>query len=459
MSRFIEVVWGKSDALFNRYRFQMVHADGWIMLSAQSSVHQPCSVSLGAGTYAPPGAAEAYLRPSTERSVRHTEALQPRMVGASANNRSVLRACTILHCFEQERATLGLAEIATLTKLSKATIYRILATLVDGGLIERRGKNVYAPVARLGHKKIYRVGYASHSDESLFSRMISESICSSAYEAGIELITLSNRSSPTIAIRNAERFAEERVDLVIEFQANHESALAVSNRLGDAGIPIIAIEVPHPGALFYGPNNYRAGLLAGYALAQACATRWQSTFDEVLLLHLPIAGPLVASRVKGIIAGLRERLPGFSDKQISFVDGRGRFENSLEVARKHLRRSRSRKILIGAINDASCMGALMAFEEAGRVGECLAVGHNGTLAARRELRRPGSSLIGSVGYFPEQYGDSVIRLALDKLQGRQVPPATFIKHHLLSPENVDHFYPNDSMLPNGESDSLLYSCR
>ena len=429
------------------------------MLSVQSSTEQSSSVAPGARGFAVPTASDEYLRRSAERSVRQRPTRLRNSDATSTSNRSVLRACTILHCFQQGQTTLGLAEIATETKLSKATVYRILTTLVEGGMIEQRGKNIYAPAARLRHKKIYRLGYASHSDESLFSRMISESICSSAYEAGVELITLSNRSSPTVAVRNANRFVQEGVDLVIEFQTNHESASAVSDRLTYAGIPMIAIEVPHPGALFYGPNNYRAGLLAGHALSQACTSRWGGGFDELLLLDLPIAGPLVGSRLKGIVAGLRERLPSFSDRQITLVDGRGRFENSLEVTRKHLRRIRSRKILIGAINDPSCMGALTAFEEAGRVGECLAVGHNGTLAARRELRRPGSSLIGSVGYFPEQYGDSVIRLALDKLQGREVPWTTFVKHHLLSPENVDHFYPNDGALRNGETDSLLYSCR
>lgn len=429
------------------------------MLGVQSSTSQSSNIAPAVGSYAIPVASDRYLRRSAERIDRQAAAGRRTSEGTSTSNRSVLRACTILHCFQREQATLGLAEIAAETKLNKATVYRMLTTLVDGGLIERRGKNIYAPAARLRHKKTYRLGYASHSDESLFSRMISESICSSAYEAGIELINFSNRSSPTVAIRNAERFVQERVDLVIEFQTSHEGAAAVSDRLTYAGIPMIAIEVPHPGALFYGPNNYRAGLLAGYALAQACTSRWQANFDELLLLALPLAGPLVGSRLTGIIAGLRERLPNFSDNQIRILDGRARFENSLEVVRKHLRRTPTRRILIGAINDPSCMGALTAFEEAGRIGECMAVAHNGTLTTRRELRRPGSSLIGSVGYFPEQYGESVIRLALDKLQGRQVPPATFIKHHFLNPENVDHFYPNDAVLRNGETDSLLYSCR
>jgi ribose transport system substrate-binding protein len=39
-----------------------------------------------------------------------------------------------------------------------------------------------------------------------------------------------------------------------------------------------------------------------------------------------------------------------------------------------------------------------------------------------------------------------VKLALDILNHRPVPPAVFAKHHLITPENVDHFYPNDGLM-------------
>jgi hypothetical protein len=54
--------------------------------------------------------------------------------------------------------------------------------------------------------------------------------------------------------------------------------------------------------------------------------------------------------------------------------------------------------------------------------------------------------INSVGYFPERYGKDLVRVAVDLLNRRAVPPAVFIKHHLITPETVDHFYPNDSLM-------------
>jgi hypothetical protein len=37
-------------------------------------------------------------------------------------------------------------------------------------------------------------------------------------------------------------------------------------------------------------------------------------------------------------------------------------------------------------------------------------------------------------------------LALDILAHKPVSPAVFTNHQIITPENVDHFYPNDSLL-------------
>jgi ribose transport system substrate-binding protein len=51
-----------------------------------------------------------------------------------------------------------------------------------------------------------------------------------------------------------------------------------------------------------------------------------------------------------------------------------------------------------------------------------------------------------VAYFPEKYGQALLRITLDLLKGKKLPPAIFIKHSLITPENVDRFYPNDGLM-------------
>jgi ribose transport system substrate-binding protein len=99
---------------------------------------------------------------------------------------------------------------------------------------------------------------------------------------------------------------------------------------------------------------------------------------------------------------------------------------------------------VGAVNDVAALAALAAFEEAGASKLCAVMGQNGIREARRELRRPGTRLVGTVAYFPERYGDDLIPLALTILQGKPVPPAVFVKHQLLTPKNVSLVYAHDS---------------
>src|SRR5206468_12993322 len=69
------------------------------------------------------------------------------------------------------------------------------------------------------------------------------------------------------------------------------------------------------------------------------------------------------------------------------------------------------------------------------------MGQKAIRAAREELRRPGTRLIGSVAYFPERYGEELISLALAILQKKPVPSSVFVKHELITPKNVGLVYP------------------
>jgi ribose transport system substrate-binding protein len=103
-------------------------------------------------------------------------------------------------------------------------------------------------------------------------------------------------------------------------------------------------------------------------------------------------------------------------------------------------------VLAAAANDPSALGVARAFQEAGRASTCAIVGQNAEPDARAEMREPHTPLIASVAYFPEKYGDGLIRLALDILARKPVPPAVFVRHQIVTRENVDHLYPNDSLL-------------
>jgi ribose transport system substrate-binding protein len=330
------------------------------------------------------------------------------------------------------------------TGLPKTTTFRLLRTLIHGGLIERAGAGIYrnsfGPIAA----QQFRVGFATQGNTE-FAREVNRGLEVVAAREHVRLITLNNRYSAREAMRNAELLIRDRVDLVLEFQTYDRVAPAIAAKFLAAKTPVIAIEVPHPGATYFGADNYKAGLIGGKALGRWARENWGGHVDQLVLMGLPIAGSLLELRLSGMVDGLRSELPQIVNTPLIRLDGRGSFDQVLDELRKYLRRRRPRRTLVCAVNDICALASLRAFEEAGALEQCAVMGQNALRMARDELRRPGTRLIGSVAYFPERYGEELIPLAINILSKKPTPPAVFVKHQLLTPRNVNLIYPLDTV--------------
>jgi ribose transport system substrate-binding protein len=308
------------------------------------------------------------------------------------------------------------------------------------------GTNQYRILFPLGGHRRFRIGFAGEEQSSSFSHQVFDGLVRACQKAQMELIMVDNRLNPKVGIRNAEHLIREQVDLAVEFQINESAAPVVASKFQNAGIPLIAVDFPHPGATYFGADNHLAGALGGRCLGHYAMQRWQGSVDQILLLGIVHAGALVRTRVDGILDGIKEVFAAAEKCRVIRLDGKGEFRAAMECVRKHLCDSTARHVLVGAANDPSALGALRAFQECGRSANCAVVGQNGEPEARAEMREAGTRLIGSVAYFPERYGDAIVRIATDVLSGKSATPATFTTHQLITPENVDRIYPNDALL-------------
>jgi ribose transport system substrate-binding protein len=360
--------------------------------------------------------------------------------------KSLVHASRVLEAFQSAGDVLRLRDVVVRTGFNKGMCFRLLYTLHQCGFLDKVGENHYRLTSEVRRRRLYRIGYAAQGQDSSFDREVRLSLTRAAEREHIELITVDNRYQPKVALRSADYLIREQVDLVIEFQTDENIAPAIASKYMQANIPFIAIDIPHPGATYFGANNYLAGLMGGHYLGRWAKKNWGGDVDEILLVELQRAGSLPKARLRGILAGISEILRIPEQCKTVSVDGDGQFQNTLDRVRKHLRESKSRRILVGTANDSSALGALRALQEAGRAGDCAVVGQNAEPEARAELRTPNTRLIASVGYFPEKYGDGLLRLAFDILARRVVPPAVFTTHQVITAENVDHYYPNDALM-------------
>src|SRR6185295_4864121 len=220
--------------------------------------------------------------------------------------KSVVHSSQLLSAFRSSGEALPLREISARSGLPKSMAFRLLCTLERCGMIEKVGENLYRSHLRPFKQRPYRLGYAAQGTDYQFSKEISTGLARAAAAQGIELISVDNRYNPKIAQRNADVLVREKVDLVIEFQTDEQVAPIVAMKYREANIPMIAIEIPHPGAIYYGANNYEAGLLGGRYLGRWAKQQWHAEVEEIVLIELKRAGSLPQMRLTGMLVGMKE---------------------------------------------------------------------------------------------------------------------------------------------------------
>jgi ribose transport system substrate-binding protein len=343
------------------------------------------------------------------------------------------KALDILELLQAEGEPMSLEAVHRRTKVSKTTVYRVLKTFVHRGYLSRSADGLYHTVSR--PKKI-RFGFAAQSAEMPFSVAVTESLTAAAANAGIDLVVLDNKYDATTAIQNAEEFVRSKVDLVIEFQVEQEAAPVIADKIAAAGIPMIAIDIPHPHATYFGVDNYRVGYEAGDLLAQHAVGQWQGKTAWVLGLDLPEAGLLVQSRITGAFAAIKSKLPDLPIESFVRMDGRGLRDRSKKLVGDFLaRHPREKNILIVAANDTSALGALDAVREARREKQVAIVGQDSIAEATAEIRRKDSALIGTISHEAGNYGSHLVHIGLALLNGSTVPPYNYVEHRVVTRKN------------------------
>jgi ribose transport system substrate-binding protein len=344
------------------------------------------------------------------------------------------KALDILELLQSENQPMTLESIHRQTKISKTTVYRVLKTFVHRGYLAQSPDGLYRQVSR--PKKI-RFGFGGQSEDMPFSVEVTESLKNAAASVGIDLLILDNCYDAGTAMRNAEEFVKERVDLVIEFQVEQDAAPVIADKIAAARIPMIAIDIPHPHATYFGVDNYRVGFEAGELLARHAMKNWGNKAEWVLGLDLPEAGLLVQSRITGAFEAIRTAIPDLPVECFVRIDGRGMRDRSRKLISDFLDRHPSDKhVLIAAATDTSALGAVDAVRDRKREKHVAIVGQDCIADVVEEMRRPGSPLIGSVSHEASSYGPNLVHLGLSLLRGQTVPPYNYVEHRMVTLETL-----------------------
>ena len=349
------------------------------------------------------------------------------------------KALDILELLQSESQPMTLEALHRRTRVSKTTVYRVLKTFVHRGYLAQAPDGTYRYLTR--SRKLH-FGFAGQSVEMPFSNEVTRSLSEAALSLGVELAVLDNHYDAATAVANADALIRGGVDLIFEFNVAHEVAPIIGDRVAAAGIPLIAIDIPHPNAIFFGVDNYRVGVDAGELLAAHANEHWEGKVSWVLGLDLPAAGTLVQGRVSGAFEAIRSAIPDLPVECFVRMDGRGQTESSRKIVAEFLdRHPKERHILIAAATDSSALGAAIATRDKRRTRHVAIVGQECIAEAVAEMKQKDTSLIGTVSYEPGAYGPRLMHLALDLLKGQPVPPYNYVTHRVVPRSAVKELQP------------------
>jgi ribose transport system substrate-binding protein len=298
-------------------------------------------------------------------------------------------------------------------------------------------------VASPKNGKGYVVGFANLQRDIPFCALVEAGLKANAEAAGIELVVADNRLDGATALANAESFINRDVDLVIEFQTDSTFGATIMQKMNEAGIKVIAIDIPMPGAGFFGVNNPRAGFMGGSYLAQAAIAKFG--MDKVrggyfIEGDLPQSGPIPAMRTGGQVAGFLASVPGFDPAHVLRFDSKNTLDESFTQTGNLLGRIPEGVPIMGtAINDQAATGILRAVKQGGRPEDVIVVGLG---ADEKETLVSEPGFVASVGSFPERYGNSIVPMALASLAGKALPEAVLINHRMVTKQTICQEYPD-----------------
>ena len=323
----------------------------------------------------------------------------------------------------------------------------LAASLVVGGSL-----------APAGAQRQYVVAFANFTEEpgltvegtGFTGREIRESFVLGARAHPIEMVFYDNQRDDARAIQNADAAIARKVDLYIQYHRGSANAV-IGEKLKAAGIRVLALNYPVPGAPLYTIDNLAAGRVAGEALAQFARRSWRGQpISAAVIGNLSATADRVPERSQGVTEALRQRLPAV---RVTEIDTKGNPAQVGPLLGKFVAAHPTGKLLLAATDDATALAVKAAVESAGRVPDTAIVSHgmdrtiHGGMNDRREIdpANRGSIVIGSVAFYLDRLGYEVLPLGMRMLRGESLPARVTTRHVLVTAANVFVEYPPSDM--------------
>ena len=301
--------------------------------------------------------------------------------------------------------------------------------------------------AMFGQKKQIIIGFNNGSTTVDFLRQVGESMQRAADKAGVKLLVAESNFDVEKILPNVDNMLLQGAQLIVDFNVNAQVGGSLVDYCGAKGVPVIGIDVMYTGAKgaqgwFFGANNQMAGEVAGKGLAKAIKSKWSGKVDTLLLFFNSENGDLVKKRLSGMYDGMKASGISLAANKVEFIDMGGGGSDTTLVANQKMTdwltaHPTLHHIAVGTVNTETGQGVFSAVQSANRDKDILLATNNNGKQTLNAFAQGDNCWLGGTAYYPTQYGDYIIPLAIDIINGKKPAKIQTMKHEFLTRAEID----------------------
>jgi ribose transport system substrate-binding protein len=287
-----------------------------------------------------------------------------------------------------------------------------------------------------------KIGFINLSNSIPFSHDVEQSVMEAAKQHNVQVVTCDSALDAQTAINCAAKFKTQGVQGIANFQQD----ATASPRVCAAGpnVPTVAVDIPQKPCqkVFFGADNYKAGVVLGQALGQFARSKWNCQIDNVVSINAPV-NDLLILREKGQLDGIKQSCPDI--KVVKVKPTATTTDATIQPFTDTLTRlPNQHHLLVVGINDDAVIGAIKGAQSAGRLGDIYVGGEGADPTSFPYICGKNSfkNWVADSGYFPERYGSYIVPILLNLIKGKHEAANVYMQHKPVTKATIAKYYPS-----------------
>jgi ribose transport system substrate-binding protein len=293
----------------------------------------------------------------------------------------------------------------------------------------------------VGFSNILRTGCAFCTD-------VEKSVTDEVAKAGWELYAVDNNLDANQILANADAMATKGVDVYLDFDGGVTNYSATIDKMKAANIPTVFVDGPFPdfeipNVYWMGANSGVAGKLLGEYAVKYAKDNWNGQIDAIFATFQstwPDETKKRLTEAMSVITGLDPKLT-MSTITISDAVLAGDKTQAEATAFLNAHPGKKHLLFIATTNDVAGLAEESALDAAGRAGDGVILSMGADSSAQAAIRAKGDFKM-SVAFGPEKYGQKLVPLVQQILDGKTPPVITRADAFVVDASNIDTLYPH-----------------